>query len=156
MRPGTPELTAPHWLGREPGGATCYLVGRACRGERVEVSPSRDWETPTRDYSRPENQDLSHVVVFKKGAKSYSEASIFKDQVCVFARGKGDDWTGFACSKNGTSPLAGVAYKVVSARSCDYRYALICVKGCGRQGSPRTMHYRWSEGGIWDECEQPE
>lgn len=132
------------------------LWGVAESGERVEVSPSRDWESPTKDYSRPENQDLYNVVVFKKGAKSYSQASIFKDELCKFARDRDDGWVGFACAKGGTSPLAGVAYKVLSIRSCDYKYVLICVKGCGRRGAPKRMHYRWSEGGTWDECEQPE
>ena len=133
------------------------LSGATATGGRVEVSPSREWESSSRNYSLPENGNLYHVVVFESLVKSYSQARIFKDQRCIFSwGGRSNNWTAFTCSKSGTSPLAGTAYKAVPIRSCEYKSVLVCVRGCGWPDVPKRLNYRWSEGGTWDECEQPE
>ncbi len=125
------------------------LWGVTSRGDRIDVSPSRDWKDPSQ-YSAPWSNDLYHVVYSANGIRGNRER-IYEDQLCMFALDKSGDWAGFACAKNGTSPLAGAAYKVTFINGCDFSHRFVCVSGC-TSDAPKEMRYGWWEGPIRDEC----
>jgi len=85
--------------------------------------------------------DVFNIYVWKDGERSKTQ-TIHKKQPCTLEAKEDGEPTQFSCSSKGTSPLAGVKYKVTVTKDhegCPTKYSYICVYGCQSLGAPKRM-----------------